>query len=559
MTSIRKLALALCLVGCFSALPSKAQTPVTTQTHSISDDGYANVPLQFDFPYYGQTFNNSWMFSNGIVSFREPQQSGLANYNLSVQPMSSTMGSQFDYSIFPLWSDLINLSGTFKTEGSTQFQRYSWIGISPFADANRLNTFSVEITPDGKVVTNYSLLNIDYGQVGLTGKTSDGEFESIASLGRTNSLPGWDRIPQAALPPPPPEPQPDPCVSDPLSSSSCPRYAQALLASLPATTTTTSTETVPDTTTVVNSEPVQTTPAPTIVAQPATQAPVEIAPVATVSSAPAQTTETQSSGGSRVSLSTILSIVATEQSRIANVERSVVEASVEQANKEAEKTTQQAESIASAAVTESVSISISSSQTQTQAEQQAIASSATTESSGGGLSFFSVTSLSVSPSDSSIGFKAPEISVATTAIEQENKIEQSSINFEDAFVAPQVANAIEEVKPESAVSFSGFSAVNVLKEETNVSVNEIQQEQKTETVKRNVPNNELAGGVTLASLATQPRGFEVYSIAMPDNAFYAPKEIYRNQKVIDNPAGRRLFGGSDSLHEKMVDQQYIGR
>jgi hypothetical protein len=521
-------------------LPSKAQD-VTTQTHSISDDGYANVPLQFDFPYYGQTFNNSWMFSNGVISFRDPQESGLSMYNLSVQPMSSTMGSQFDYSIFPLWTDLINISGTFKTEGSTSFQRYSWIGISPFYNGNRLNTFSVEITPDGKVVTNYSLLNIDYGQVGLTGKTSSGEFESISSLGQTTSLSGWDRITEGYVPPPP-----DPCSSNPLSSPSCPGYTQALLSSLPSTSTTNEISPITTTTTTPEPEVVQSTP---IVQQPIAQTPTETAPTETVAST-SVTTESQSSGGSKVSLSTILSIVGNEQSRIAGVERSTVEQSVEQSVREGEKATQQAESIAANATSESISVSISSAQSQMALEQQQANSSA--QSSGGGLNFFSSGSGSLSPFDSSVGLKVPEPTISEQLELVQSEKPKLSVQPE------QFASIQTEEKTESAVSFSGFSAVNVLKEEETKTDSGVQTEQKTETVKRNVPNNELAGDVTLASLGATPQGFQAYSIGMPDSSFYAPKEIYRNQRTVDNPAGRRLFDGSDRMHQEMIDQQYKG-
>jgi hypothetical protein len=106
------------------------------------------------------------------------------------------------------------------------------------------------------------------------------------------------------------------------------------------------------------------------------------------------------------------------------------------------------------------------------------------------------------------------------------------------------------------VSVSGFSAVDLLKQETNVSIDQDTNEQRPQTVRRDVPNNELSGNVTIASLGSQPQGFQAYSITMPDSVFYAPREIYRNQRTIDNPAGRRLFGSSDRLHQEMVDQQY---
>lgn len=253
------------------------------------------------------------------------------------------------------------------------------------------------------------------------------------------------------------------------------------------------TPTVTTTPTVTLTETNNVVEATPIVQQPVVQS---SSPTATASTpTPTTTTETQSSGGSRVSLSTILSIVSNEQSRIASVERSVVESSIEQSLKDAEKATQQAESTASSATNDSISVSLSA--TRESSDQQS------SQSSGGGLNFLSGNS----GSTSSTGFNP------------------------------------------------GFSAVDIMKEKENVS-EEKTQDQKTQTVKRNVPNNELAGNVSLASLGAPPAGYQAYSTIMPDSAFYAPKEIYKNQRVIDNPASRRMFSGTDSLHQQMIDQQY---
>lgn len=52
-------------------------------------------------------------------------------------------------------------------------------------------------------------------------------------------------------------------------------------------------------------------------------------------------------------------------------------------------------------------------------------------------------------------------------------------------------------------------------------------------------------------------GFDVYGRAtLPDNQFYKPYEAYPGQRNIDTPSGRGLFGGSDRVHQGMVDQQY---
>lgn len=69
---------------------------------------------------------------------------------------------------------------------------------------------------------------------------------------------------------------------------------------------------------------------------------------------------------------------------------------------------------------------------------------------------------------------------------------------------------------------------------------------------------ELGTGVSLAALATTPPGYSTYSVqTIEQTAFYAPKEIYRNQRTVDNDRVRRgLSGRSDRLHQDMVDSQY---
>ena len=80
-------------------------------------------------------------------------------------------------------------------------------------------------------------------------------------------------------------------------------------------------------------------------------------------------------------------------------------------------------------------------------------------------------------------------------------------------------------------------------------------QQQTSTVNRNVQPNDLAGSVDIASMALQPKGFEVYSVALRDAAFYEPKEVYKGQTVVDNARALRQMS-SDSLHKQMIDMQY---
>lgn len=95
---------------------------------------------------------------------------------------------------------------------------------------------------------------------------------------------------------------------------------------------------------------------------------------------------------------------------------------------------------------------------------------------------------------------------------------------------------------------------NILESKTNV--DEKKEEVKTTQVKQNVQDNELANGMPITTIAIAPIGFNQYTnFVLKDAIFYAPKEIYRNQRTIDNNRALRQLA-SDRLHQELVDQQY---
>ena len=114
---------------------------------------------------------------------------------------------------------------------------------------------------------------------------------------------------------------------------------------------------------------------------------------------------------------------------------------------------------------------------------------------------------------------------------------------------PQLALNIGIGKP-------GNSWGDLLQSRTDLTSNTT--ETRSETVKKNVEINELAGGVDITLLALQPRGYDLYSVVLKDAAFYAPKDIYGNQKTVDNARALRQLS-SDRLHQEMIDQQYKGK
>jgi hypothetical protein len=69
---------------------------------------------------------------------------------------------------------------------------------------------------------------------------------------------------------------------------------------------------------------------------------------------------------------------------------------------------------------------------------------------------------------------------------------------------------------------------------------------------------ELGTGASLTAMATTPPGYSAYSVQLITQVpFYPAKEVYRNQRVVDNDRVRRgLSGRSDRLHNEMTEQQY---
>jgi hypothetical protein len=186
--------------------------------HNISDDGYARVPLQFAFPYYGRVFTESYMFSNGVVGFLNPTN----HWCCSGFDLRNNNGTPFSFAIMPLQTDLLNYSGKFLTEGTPQYQRYKWENISEYGRPENLNTFGVEIRPSGYIGMHYEKVNISPNRPITMGMTGDvGEYtQHYHGAGFTTNTP-FSYITGSTG---------DPCVLNPLHSSSCVGYQEAYLA-----------------------------------------------------------------------------------------------------------------------------------------------------------------------------------------------------------------------------------------------------------------------------------------------------------------------------------------
>jgi len=220
---------ALALLCYFSfSYKAVAETPVITNP-TFGDDTYVHVPLQFGFPFYGEVFTNSWMHSNGVVSFLNPTAPmnggnpgawAFCCSGLHLSPENVQLGPNFRYFIAPLWTDLYpTQQSTFETEGTSQYQIYRWNNIAEISNFNNLNSFSLEIRPSGYIGVDYSLVNITNQIVsaGIVGDPTLGQMQSFFFGVPGASLSNWSVTDTPV----------DYCLSNPLYSPQCPGYNEA--------------------------------------------------------------------------------------------------------------------------------------------------------------------------------------------------------------------------------------------------------------------------------------------------------------------------------------------
>ena len=190
------------------------------------DDNYTNVPLGFSFPYYGQNFTNSWAMTNGMVTFIDPAVSGIYGACCQGVDLTTTTNPAWNYSIFGVHTDLYSWNGAnqwYLREADTM--TYGWYNISQCCSSAGGNSFEIKITSTGTVDTRIAGALVNWNAVtsGMSGDLTKGEYYQFyhgsginlpngASWNTTGGFTGSD-----------------PCLTNPLSSPTCPGYAVAYL------------------------------------------------------------------------------------------------------------------------------------------------------------------------------------------------------------------------------------------------------------------------------------------------------------------------------------------
>lgn len=174
---IKTYALQIILLAC--ATPVCAQTyepalitpqilgaPTTMTPLNLGDDNTRQVALGFEFEYWGQTFTDVWVSSNGFVSF----QSG-NHLCCNGQPIDQAQRN----TIYAYWSDLISYTGNPYYRLSDGSALFGWYNVQEYG-TNNSNTFEIALFDNGNIQFNYGSLSASGWRdftAGITGAEAD--------------------------------------------------------------------------------------------------------------------------------------------------------------------------------------------------------------------------------------------------------------------------------------------------------------------------------------------------------------------------------------------------
>ena len=356
----------------------------------------------------------------------------------------------------------------------------------------------------------------------------------------------------------------------------------------------------------MQSQPTQQQSEPALASAPSSSTPVTSA-APTANNPQPKPGEVQAAGSTGPS-SLAMSVVASVQSRIGATERTTVQQANEAAATATAQAVELAETVAGEAQSNSIasSSSNSSSTVSTSSTQTASVGSSLQSSSQSAVTSITVLKSYTPSSDttatdnnestsSMIGLDAPRVNAITSTqvtIVQQQQTEIQSLQVTQPIQEPITmyqapAQLIQNnvnyslTEPSTFTFETGkkieapvFTEVEIPKTDsfkmgTRSTLNDYLNEQPfmamtgTEPtqdgmVKRNVQPNEVAGNVDIASIATQPKGYDAYAqMTLKDTSFYKVEDIYKGQRTVDNVRLLRgLQRGSDRLHQDLVDQQY---
>ena len=395
----------------------------------------------------------------------------------------------------------------------------------------------------------------------------------------------------------------DPCATNPMYSPTCPGYLDALAKLVPQTTVVSDPilSTVTDPIAPVTTSSTNTTSTNNI-GQPSIVAPVVSAPTSNTASATISSQTQKESTGSSSNTSLALSIISKNADRDA-AGSAVAQAAVAQAQTAAAQAQQEAASIAASAVANSTianTVTVGNQQSNGTGIRVNNNSNSTNFSLQSGQTALSITSYGTQQNINSMSSSqqnqintsintmnnqsvvvnvAPTQSTSSTTIEVSYALPllQPTTQSTTAIISPAVSTSIEQTQQQQTVtqnsninaqSVESYANIppNFLTDKSNPLTDIVEGKQNIPqnstiasvgpSVNKNVGDNDVAGGVSINKMVVAPVGYSDYlNLAMRDVAFYAPKEVYKNQRNVDNARALRQLM-SDSKHKEMVEMQY---
>ena len=156
--------------------------------YSVSDDGVSPaIDLSFNFTFYGQTFSQARIATNGCLHFKT---SGSYCNDYTPDPLTG----QHTYTLYPFWTDLIRDNNSrIKSWGDSSKMIFGWYDLREYNRSNTDNSFEVILWPNNTFEYRYGGLNVINHDV-LIGEIGSGTSQSYTylyhdecSTGTTNS------------------------------------------------------------------------------------------------------------------------------------------------------------------------------------------------------------------------------------------------------------------------------------------------------------------------------------------------------------------------------------
>ena len=156
--------------------------------YEVSDDGISPaIDLSFNFTFYGSTFSQARMATNGCLHFGN---SGSYCNDYTPDPING----QHTYTIYPFWTDLIRDSNSrIKSWGDSSKMIFGWYYLREYNRANTDNSFEIILWNNNSFDIRYRELNIINHDVliGEVGSSKDNSYtyyyHDECNTGTTNS------------------------------------------------------------------------------------------------------------------------------------------------------------------------------------------------------------------------------------------------------------------------------------------------------------------------------------------------------------------------------------